>query len=332
MSEPLKVGVVGMGIRGIWISEMTRAGDATELVALADFDESKLDIVKLHFPDASLYASGERMACEADIDAVFVGTGDRFHAGNAIEALQAGKHVLVEKPLAQNFGDISEIVRLKQETGLTVGTFLELRHATLWQRVMELIQSGEIGTVLAGALVDHVGRDKAQFFGRSATRSRDGVVSLVLQKGVHALDLLNWFMGSSPRKLHAVGGLRHFGGEEPEDKHCHDCADKDTCPHFHERVGKLATPPIEMQADDDFCVWSRACDVEDVTFANIAYDSGAVATYSEVHFAPHYSIHMTIYGSKAQLDIDANHDTGESWIDVTARHTHETRREQPADN
>ncbi len=329
MAEPLRVGVVGLGIRGFWIAEMTRTGEETELVAMADFDTTRLDLAREHFPDVALFDSGETMAREAGIDAVFVGTGDRFHAGNAREALAAGRHVLIEKPLAQSFEDLIEIARLRRETGLTVGTFLELRFSQLWRRVREIIDSGEIGEVLAGALVDHVGRDAGQFFGRTRTRSRDVVVSLVLQKGVHGLDLLNWFMGSSPRRVQAIGALQFFAGDRPADKRCRDCDERDTCPHFHGHTGRLAQPPIEIDLDDDPCVWSEACDVEDVTFAGIEYASGGVASYSEVHFAPYYRLHFTLYGSRAQLDIEANHDTGEAWIEVTERYTRNQRRERP---
>ena len=329
MSEPLKVGVVGLGIRGFWIAEMTRAGDETELVGMADLDSAKLDMAREHFPDVELYTSGQEMAEAPEVEAVFVGTGDRFHAGNAREALNAGKHVLVEKPLAQSFDDLKDIARLQKETGLTLGTFLELRHSSLWQRVKGIIDSGEIGDVLAGSLVDHVGRDTGQFFARSGTRTRKAVVSLVLQKGVHGIDLLNWLMGASPRRLSATGGLRFFGGERPVDKHCRDCEEKDTCRHCHDHVGRLSQPPIEMASQDDYCVWSEACDVEDLTFAAIEYDTGAAATYSEVHFAPYYSMHFILYGSKAQMDIEANHDTGECWVDITERYTRRQRRERP---
>ncbi|MGI5818385.1 MAG: Gfo/Idh/MocA family protein [Armatimonadota bacterium] len=329
MSAPLKVGVVGLGIRGFWLAEMTRAGEATKLVAMADLDPQKLEIAREHFEGVTMYQSGETMANEADIEAVFIGTGDKYHAGNAREAMRAGRHVLVEKPLAQSFADLAEIARLQHETGLTVGTFLELRQGDLWKRVKEIIGSGEIGDVLAARLVDHVGRDRSQFFSRAATRSREGVVSLVVQKGVHALDLLNWFIDSSPRRVHAVGGLRFFGGDRPADLHCRDCPEREDCPHARPHTGGLAKPPITIEHGDDFCVWSEACDVEDVTFANIEYASGAVASYAEVHFAPWYGIHFTIYGSRAQMDVEANHDTGQAWIEITERYTRNQRRERP---
>lgn len=326
---PVRVGVVGLGIRGLWIARMASEGTETELVAVADMNPDMRDIARQMFPEIALYDSGEKMAVEADIEAVLVGTGDRFHAQNAREALSHGKHVLVEKPLAQSFADLEEITRLQRESGLVVGTFLELRHSQLWQRVKAIIDSGEIGKVYAISLVDLVGRDKGQFFGRKRGRSKDTTVSLVLQKGVHCLDLMNWFADSAPRRVGAVGKLAHFGGDKPADKRCCECEIKDTCVHFHEHTYPLNPPGIILDHGDDHCVWSSACDLEDVSLLTIEYDNGVVASYQEVHFAPYYSTHFTIYGSKAQLDIEANHDTGECWVQVTERHTHNERRERP---
>lgn len=329
--QPLKCGVVGLGPRGFWLARMANEGAETELCAIADMNPQALDIARQLYPDLPLYTSGEAMCKEADMEAVLIGTGDRFHAGNAREALTNGKHVLIEKPLAQSFADMAEIARLRRETGLTVGTFLELRHSTLWKRVRAIIDSGEIGEVLTGYLAEYVGRDKSQFFARDKTRSKENVVSLVLQKGVHGLDLLNWFMGSSPAWVSAVGARKVFGGKAPADKHCRDCDERETCVHSHGHTYRLDPPGVDLETNQDFCVWSVAADVEDVNLVNIEYASGVVGSYHEIHFAPYYGIHLTLFGSKAQLDVEANHDTGVAYIEVTKRFgNRDQRRERPS--
>jgi len=330
MPEPLKVGVVGLGIRGFWIARMAHDGANTQLNAVADMNPRILEIAGMMFPDLPAYASGEDMAREADIEAVLIGTGDRFHAGNAREALRHGKHALIEKPLAQSFEDMREIAHLRRDTGLIVGTFLELRFSGLWQRVKEIVESGEIGDVLSSYLAEYVGRDKGQFFGRSKTRSREHVVSLVLQKGVHGLDLMHWLVAASPIRVSAVGARRLFGGNEPADKHCSDCDKNDTCPHVLTRSYRLDPPGVDLDHEEDYCVWSQAADVEDVSLVNIEYDSGVVGSYHEIHFAPYYGMHMTLFGSEAQLDVEANHDTGVAYIEVTRRlGNRDQRRERP---
>jgi len=332
MAEPIRVGVVGLGIRGFWLSHLARQRPETDLTAMADLRPDMLEMAREKFPGVELFASGEEMARGAAIDAVVVATGDRFHAQNACEALRNGKPVLIEKPMAQSFEDLTEIAHLQKQTGLAVGTFLEIRFNPIYRRAAEIVQSGEIGRVLAGSVADHVGRDHAQFFARARTRSRDVVVSLVVQKGVHSLDLLNWYMGGSPRRVAASGGLLHFGGSQPADKHCRGCADRQTCPHASSATGRLDPVGIEFEHGEDFCVWSEACDVEDVTLINTEYATGAVATYHEVHFAPYYGLHLTLYGDRGQLDIEANRDTNEAWIDVTERFSRTRRREQPSED
>jgi predicted dehydrogenase len=192
---------------------MTRSLEETELVAMADLDPAHLDVAREHFPGIALYGSGREMAERADIEAVFVATGDRFHAVCAREALAAGKHTLIEKPLAQSFPDLLGIAGLQKSSGLTVGTFLELRHSPLWERVMEIVRSGEIGKVLAGSLVEHVGRDRGQFFGRARTRSREAVVSLVLQKGVARARLAELAHGLLTPKGARLRGPAAFRGQ-----------------------------------------------------------------------------------------------------------------------
>ncbi|MCC7492280.1 MAG: Gfo/Idh/MocA family oxidoreductase [Fimbriimonadaceae bacterium] len=327
---PLRVGVVGLGIRGLWLARLAADSPATELVALADLNPDMRDVGRQCFPTVTIHQDGVALAGDPAVEAVLVGTGDRFHAQNAREALRAGKHVLVEKPLAQSFADLRELQRLEAASGCRLGTYLELRHSTLWRRAKAVLESGEVGQLYAATLLDHVGRDKAQFFGRRRARSRDQMVSLVLQKGVHCLDLLNWFLGSAPRRVAAVGKLAHFGGTAAADKRCCACDEAATCPHFHEHTYPLNPPGIVLDHGDDHCVWSSACDLEDISLLSIEYASGAVASYHEVHFAPYYSTHFTFYGSLAQLDVEANHDTNECWLQVTARHTQQQRRERPS--
>lgn len=319
-----------MGQRGLWIAKMANEGVNTQLGAIADMNPAMLDIARALYPDVPLYDTNEEMAREADIDAIVIGTGDRFHATNAREGLRNGKHVLIEKPLAQSFADMDEIARLQRETGLVVGTYLELRFADLWKRVKEIIVSGEIGDVLSGLLSEYCGRDKSQFFSRDKTRSRQNVVSLVLQKGVHGLDLMNWFMASSPARVSALGARRFFGGDQPSDKHCRDCDQAATCPHKHEYKVMVTPPGVALEHNEDFCVWAKTADVEDVNLVNIEYASGALGSYHEIHFAPYYGIHLTLFGSVAQLDVEANHDTGQAWIEITKRYgNRDQRRERP---
>ncbi len=159
MIEPLRMGVVGLGIRGFHLAHLITRIQETELVAMADMQDKMLDIAREKFPGVELYESGAAMAEKADIEAVLVATGDRFHAGNACEALENGKHVLIEKPMAQTFDDIIQIAQLQKQTGLTVGMFLEMRLNGIWQRAKAIIEAGELG--------ERAGRDLRRLTGGS---------------------------------------------------------------------------------------------------------------------------------------------------------------------
>ena len=67
MSAPIKLGVVGLGGRGFWLSHCAGRCDEVTVAAMADIDEALLDIAREKLPGVALYASGEEMAREADI-------------------------------------------------------------------------------------------------------------------------------------------------------------------------------------------------------------------------------------------------------------------------
>jgi predicted dehydrogenase len=330
--EPLRLGVVGLGIRGFWLAHLARTLPATRLVAVADLRaEMRAEAARV-FPDVKVLDSDVALGQHSGVEAVIVATGDRFHAANARAALEAGKPALIEKPLAQSFADLQEIARLSRETGLPVGTYLELAFAPLYARAAEILAAGELGRILAADVIDRVGRDKSQFFAREKTRRRENVVSLVLQKGVHSLDLLNGLVGASPRRVYASGALLSFGGTRPAGLRCRDCPEAPTCPHTANPRATLDPPGVDFPSDDDLCVWSEACNVEDLSLLTIRYDNGALATYREVHFDPGYGLDITLWGERGRMLVSADHDTGEARIEVAQRHTREARCEQPTDN
>lgn len=325
--EPLGVGVVGLGVRGFWLSHLARVQPGTRLVAVADLRPDMREHAARLFPDAAILENDVELARHPRVEAVVVATGDRYHAANARVALEAGKPVLIEKPLAQSFEDLRAIADLRQQTGLTVGTYLELPFAPLWVQAARIVASGELGTVLAADVLDRVGRDQSQFFARPRTRRREAVSSLVLQKGVHSLDLLNGLMGARPETVSAVGALRHFGGDRPDGLRCRDCPHAEECPHVPGATTTLEPLGLTLPMEDDHCVWAGSCDVEDVSLLTIRYEGGALATYREVHFDPGYGLSITLWGDRARLDITADHDMNEARLCVTQRYSRETREE-----
>ena len=161
-----------------------------------------------------------------------VASSDHAHYDNALQALKHRKHVLLEKPMAQTVEQCDGLVRAwhshAKDRVFMVG--LELRHCTLFTRMRELLDEGVIGHVVMGQAIDNVSVGDKYFYHNMYSR-KSFVRSLLLQKGVHTIDLVNWFMDSRPSKVYAVGGLNVYGGQAPEDSAAPTCDEADSCPH-----------------------------------------------------------------------------------------------------
>ena len=160
MDTKLRIGILGCGpISQAAHIEACRKGRNVELYALCDAAEDLLsEMTLVHKPKFS-YQRYEDMLANEDIDAVIVATNDYFHVPAAIQALRAGKHVLVEKPLGTSLEECLELEQAVIETGLIlqVGNMKRFDGGIMAAR--EFIQT-EMGELLAlkAWYCDNVGR------------------------------------------------------------------------------------------------------------------------------------------------------------------------------
>ena len=134
---------------------------------------------------------------QAELDAVYVCTPPDSHAEYALAAIAAGKHVLVEKPMAATVADCETMIRAAQAQGVTLGAAYYRRAIPKMQKVKELIASGMLGTPTWVNIVAH------SWFNPSSgdpkhwrvEPARSGGGGAVADIGVHRLDLLDYWLG-----------------------------------------------------------------------------------------------------------------------------------------
>ncbi len=194
----LGVAIIGAGFWGRNHARNLRELSETRLVAVCDRDESKAKAVAdLYEIDA--YVDSSKMLKRKDIEAVTVCTWSTNLAIEAIRALKARKHVLVEKPMANNVGEAEKIIELsrRQRRYLTVG-FLERFNPGV-QRVKQAINKGEIGTVVY-ATARRV----------SKWPERIGDVGVIKDLAVHDIDVTRYLIDDEPVEVFAkAGNFRH---------------------------------------------------------------------------------------------------------------------------
>ncbi len=143
-NEKLNLGVIGVAGRG---GENLQGVGGENIVALCDVDDQRLAAAAQKFPGATTCNDFRRLIDQKDIDAIVVSTPDHAHAVCAVAALKSGRHLYCEKPLARTVSEariITETAR-KEKRVTQIGT--QIHAGNNYRRVVELVQSGAIGTV-----------------------------------------------------------------------------------------------------------------------------------------------------------------------------------------
>jgi 1,5-anhydro-D-fructose reductase (1,5-anhydro-D-mannitol-forming) len=176
--------------------------EAAELAAVCSRTPERAAEVAVAF-GARGHSEYEALLADPGVDAVYVATETHLHAARAVEALRAGKHVLVEKPLALSVEDARAVARAAEETGLRAGVGFHLRVHPVHVALRDLLGSEWVGpAVLAQALWGYYSAHWSPESWKMDPR-RAGAGSLA-GLGVHLIDLLRFVLGSEPVEVVAV--------------------------------------------------------------------------------------------------------------------------------
>lgn len=172
------------------------AARRAQLVALATSDPAKAEPFREIAPDLRVLESYDALLADPGIDAVYVPLPNTLHVEWTRKALEAGKHVLCEKPIAMRAGEIDALIALRDRTGLQAAEAYMIVHHPQWQQVRDWVQGGVIGRLL---------RVNAAF---SYDNSRDpGNIRNTVETGGGSLPDIG---------VYTLGSARFVSGQEPE--------------------------------------------------------------------------------------------------------------------
>ncbi len=143
--EILTVGVIGCGYWGPNLIRNFNALRDCRLKTICDRDERRLDHMASLYPGVTVTTEAENVFRDKEIDAVVVATPVRFHFPLAKQALLAGKHVLIEKPMASSAAECEELVALADERNLTLMIGHTFIYSEAVHKITEIVHSGDIG-------------------------------------------------------------------------------------------------------------------------------------------------------------------------------------------
>ncbi len=192
----LRFGIVGCGMIAAVHAQALRSIDGVELVGVADaLLQSAVSFAKRF--DITAYESYEDMLADQTIDVVCICTPSGFHAQNALDALRAGKHVAVEKPIAMNVRDADEIIETANQCGRLVTVISQLRFAPDVLRLKKVLEEKRLGTLKMCDLYMKYWRDESYYGGSpwKGNLALDGGV--LMNQGIHGVDLLRYLVGGA---------------------------------------------------------------------------------------------------------------------------------------
>jgi len=209
MSEKIGFAIVGAGMAADYHRQAiaANAGLGARLVTVGHYNPAR-------FADISDQCGApcvnqEELLAHPEVDVVCICTPSGQHAAQAIAAAGAGKHVLVEKPMALNLADADAMIAACDQAGVQLGVVLQRRAEPLFQCIHSAIQAGDLGDLTLGVVTIPYHRPQAYYDQADwrGTWALDGG-GVLMNQGIHLVDLLVWYMGD-PVQVQAHAATLH---------------------------------------------------------------------------------------------------------------------------
>ena len=196
MSKTLKFALVGCGRIAPKHIEALRAIEGAELAAVCDVQTVRAEKVAEENPGVRAFADAQSMFKECpEIDVVSVLSPSGSHAEHAIQAALAGKHVVVEKPMALNLSDADKMLQACDQSGVKLFVVKQNRYNKAIQHLRKAVEAGRFGKIFLGTTRVRWCRRQSYYDNDSwrGTWAQDGGV--FANQASHHIDLLQWMLG-----------------------------------------------------------------------------------------------------------------------------------------
>ncbi len=210
--KPLRVAIIGTGgIAGAHFQAYEQVPEA-EIVAVADIIPERAEAAAKQWGVPKWFISHRKVLALPEVEAVDICTPHGAHAPIAIDALKAGKHVLVEKPMASSLKGAAAMVKAAKQSGKVLFCGIASRWAPSTQQVKQFLQTGALGEIYFAEIV---ATRRRGIPGTSFTRKDIAGGGAVLDIGVYLADTLLYLLGF-PKPLTCSALVGGFLGTQPE--------------------------------------------------------------------------------------------------------------------
>lgn len=201
----MKGAIIGCGrISYKHVEAFDKNKDSVSLIALCDIDESKAKEKAKYDKNIKIYTDYKKLLKEEKPDFVCIATWSGNHAEIAIDALKAGAHVLVEKPMALSTLDADLMIKTAKECNKKLAVCFQNRFNAPVQKTYDALKKNRFGRLLHGAIQVRWNRNESYYKEASwrGTWNMDG--GTLMNQCTHGIDLLQWLMGEDVVRVHGV--------------------------------------------------------------------------------------------------------------------------------
>lgn len=303
--KDLKIGVIGASGRGRLADYAHQPGSGSQLVGAADTSPKALTGFKEKYGENVFLTSDyKELLANSEIDAVFVSTPDFLHEEQSLAALEAGKAVYLEKPMAITVEGCDRILEMAYKTKSKLYLGHNMRHFPVILKMKELIDNDVIGRVQAIWCRHFISYGGDAYF-KDWHSERELTTGMLLQKGAHDIDIIHWLAGSYTDRVIGMGKLSVYN-------ECHRRSPETE----GDSTWSLDNWPPHTQKN-----LSPKIDIEDHSMIMMNLENGVQANYMQCHYTPDAERNYTIIGTKGRIENMGDHGDCQvhAWTQRTGR-------------
>lgn len=236
MENKIRVAITGLGSRGYdtYATIIKKFSDDMVITAVADPRKERIDKFRKEFdiPAENCFSSSEELLSKERLaDVLLICTLDKQHYKETMAALNIGYDILLEKPISTSPKECFEIAETANRLSRKIVVCHVLRYTVFYQKIKEIISSGQIGDVASIQAIERVCFwHQAHSFVRGNWRNSNTSSSMILQKCCHDMDIYLWLAGKKCKSVSSFGSLFYFRKENSPEGASERCTNK--CSEF----------------------------------------------------------------------------------------------------
>jgi len=283
----MKIGVIGLGNRGLVSVLAHQPARNCRIIAGADINAAFFSPFQEKIGDNIFFSDNYKdIVHHQELNTIIICSPDYLHEEHALEALESGKDIFLEKPMAISTESCDRILETGYRRGRKIYVGHNLRYMNFTGEMKKIIDTGMIGQPMAIWVRHFVSRGGDCYFKDwHADRRKSG--SLLIHKGVHDIDIVHWLGGAETETAVGLGSLSVYN-----------------------RIKDIDYEPVSGKRDESMENWppltlkgmNPVIDVEDHSIMTMRLRNGTIASYMECHYTPDYWRNYTVIGTEGRLE------------------------------